>query len=218
MYIIQGTTSGPSWNLVPSQAARFIPVYGQTDLTYGVGGVGNLDISQANIGNPAISQGERNCVSRTKVIVPPQGDYINIRPYYKIDYQLATFNSTSGNFDSSSAPFDSFLSTRTITDFWRFTVTFPPNVSDTAGEPALYNDDHSLNRISIPDTNVMYSTSGEGGLIGIGTYVRFGIEVDMSFQVVQRSRKLEKVIVDVSFPLLSGRRCMLCHKLMKVGF
>jgi len=192
-----------------AQTSGFITVNGHSDLTYGVSGVGSLDISQANQGNPAISQGKHVYVGGNTINVY-RGNYVTFRPYYKLDYWLATSNSSNSTEDlGGPAPFDGLLETRTITDFGNFTVTFPPNVTDTSSNPAPFNNQRTPNSISIPKTNIMYSSTDTGGMIGIASYITFGLEVEMGWQPNFGSRSYATEIIDVSSPFLAGTRRLL---------
>ncbi|GFP57664.1 hypothetical protein TASIC1_0009000100 [Trichoderma asperellum] len=124
------------------QSHGFIRVTGGIDMTFTVGGIGDVDVSESGLGNPAMTEGSRNDVGGATVPVGGTGMY---------------------------------LQTRVVTDFGKFTVNYPSDLStSTVNE---FETDRSKNIFSIPGPNVMYSSSEKGGLIEIGTYLTFGVEI-----------------------------------------
>lgn len=114
------------------------------------------------------------------------------KPYYELDYDLATFNGTDENFESSAAPFNGRLETRVISDFGNFTASFPPQKNETI--VGMYNSKRNVNQISIPPSNVIYASSGTGGKIAIGSYITFGLVVEAGEDYYSTE------LVDVSAP------------------
>ncbi|KAH8655299.1 hypothetical protein BX600DRAFT_525229 [Xylariales sp. PMI_506] len=159
------------------QSSAFIKVTGTTDLTFGVGGLGDIDISKAKKGNPAELEGSKVYLDGSTVDVY-SGVYVQFKPYYQITYMVATFNGTTQTADSV-APFNGQLESRVISDLGSFTVTFPPEQDTTVSTP--FQGDRDKNMISIPDSNVLYSSSGQGGQISVGAYLTLGVEAWLSY-------------------------------------
>ncbi|PNY26741.1 Uncharacterized protein TCAP_03313 [Tolypocladium capitatum] len=164
-------------HLKVKQATGFLEVRGQTDVRYGIGGITAIDIEKANMGNPAYSdnapvrlRGHTVDVRNRNILA-----FVKFNPYYQVRYLLATFNSTDlFNPQNGPAQFDGLLGTRIISDMGKFTAYFPPgDVTPNATEGLREPD-----KISIPSSNVLYSSPGEGGRIAVTTDVRFGLDVD----------------------------------------
>ncbi|UKZ58865.1 uncharacterized protein TrAtP1_000187 [Trichoderma atroviride] len=158
------------------QAHGFLKARGQTDLTYGIGGIGDIDISKAGKGNPAISDDNLVNLKGHTINTPKSGGRISLNPYYQLTYQMATFNGSTGNdFENSVASFNGRLTTRIITDLGDFQANFPPpeNLPNEA-----YNDKRQQNKISIPENDILYGTSNDGGHIAIGTNLIFGLKLE----------------------------------------
>lgn len=103
--------------------------------------------------------------------------WVSFDPYYEITYQMATFNGTGNtNFAQSEAPFNGLLSTRVVTDLGKFSAYFPSPYSD---EVNSQNEKRDKNKISIGADNILYDSPGYGGQIAVGTYVKFGLKVDI---------------------------------------
>ncbi|KAH8129746.1 hypothetical protein LI328DRAFT_162838 [Trichoderma asperelloides] len=133
------------------QSHGFIRVTGGIDMTFTVGGIGDVDVSESGLGNPAMTEGSRNDVGGATVPVGGTGMYVGVTPYF----------------------------TRVVTDFGKFTVNYPSDLStSTVNE---FETDRSKNIFSIPGPNVMYSSSEKGGLIEIGTYLTFGVEISVGY-------------------------------------
>ena len=158
------------------QANAVFDARGQTDLTYAIGGMGVIDITRAKKGNPAFNEGNPTGLGGHTVSAGNLNGWVTFEPYYQTTYQMATFNgSTSTNFANAAAPFDGLLSTRIVTDLGNFTTYFPPD-----GSTAYPNEnDRQPNQIQIPSSNIMYSSSGHGGKIAIGTYLQLGLKIDI---------------------------------------
>ncbi|KAF3480712.1 chitinase [Arthroderma uncinatum] len=179
-------------SLQVKQAKSFLKVTGQTDLTYGVGGIGSFDISRANKGNPAFNEGQRVKLGGHTVEADRAhlNGWVSFDPYYEITYQIATSKEVKkGDKEDGIASFDGSATTRTITDLG-LTVFFPAPPEDMHGG---WGKSRKKNEISIPDTNVLYSSPEGGGKIAIGTYIAFGLratyylfppEIEKSFPVV----------------------------------
>ncbi|PKK46869.1 hypothetical protein CI102_8377 [Trichoderma harzianum] len=157
------------------QAHGFLKATGETDLTYGIGGVGDIDISKARMGNPALSQEEVFNLKGHTISTATSGGIISFNPYYKVKYEMATLNGSSGHdFSSSTVTFDGRMTTRIITDLGDFQANFPPQ-SNPFQE--IDDDKRQKNKLSIPQDDVLYGTSSYGGQIAIGTVLTFGLEM-----------------------------------------
>ncbi|EHK22022.1 glycoside hydrolase family 18 protein [Trichoderma virens Gv29-8] len=176
---IKGDLSAPVfWQSVEDldQAHGFLKARGQTDLTYGIGGIGDIDISKAGKGNPAISDDNRINLKGHTIDTSASGGIISLNPYYQFTYQMATLNgSNGGDFSSSTAAFNGRLTTRIITDFGDFQANFPPPENPPEG---MYNDKRQQNQISIPKDDVLYGSSPNGGQIAIGTSLTLGLNLE----------------------------------------
>lgn len=108
---------------------------GQTDLTYGIGGIGDIDISKAGKGNPALS--DDNPIKLKGHTILTDDSQIFLEPYYQITYQMATLNGSDGaDFEDSAVSFNGRLTTRIVTDLGDFQANFPPPENPPEG---IYN-------------------------------------------------------------------------------
>ncbi|KAH0499712.1 hypothetical protein TgHK011_006887 [Trichoderma gracile] len=97
----------------------------------------------------------------------------SFEPYYQIQYQVSTRNSTvTGDFSSSAVPFSGRLETRILSDFGDSTLEFPisKGASLTRG----------TNKIHVPSTNVVYGTGASGGIISLSTITTFGLKSQLT--------------------------------------
>ncbi|KAK4069890.1 CAZyme family GH18 [Trichoderma aggressivum f. europaeum] len=184
---VQGTIDADFWfgfsmiatlknaKLNVDQAHGFLKATGKTDLTYGIGGVGDVDISKARMGNPALSQEDIVNLKGHTINTATSGGLISFNPYYKVKYEMATLNgSGSQDFSSSTVTFDGRMTTRIVTDLGNFQANFPPQ----SGPFQEINDEkRQKNKLSIPQDDVLYGTSSYGGQIAIGTVLTFGLEM-----------------------------------------
>ncbi|KAH0528005.1 hypothetical protein TsFJ059_002919 [Trichoderma semiorbis] len=184
---VQGTIDAKFWfgfsmiatlknaKLDVDQAHGFLKATGQTDLTYGIGGVGDIDISKARMGNPALSQEDVFNLKGHTISTSTSGGIISFNPYYKVKYEMATLNGSSGHdFSSSTVTFDGRMTTRIITDLGDFQANFP---SQSNPFQEIDDDKRQKNKLSIPQDDVLYGTSSYGGQIAIGTVLTFGLEL-----------------------------------------
>lgn len=90
---------------------------------------------------------------------------------------MASYNGSKKHFfQQSQAPFNGLMSTRVVTDLGRFNAYFP---SPVANETNSQNDKRDKNKISIGADNKLNDSPGFGGQIDLGTYVRFGLKVNI---------------------------------------
>ncbi|POS72695.1 chitinase [Diaporthe helianthi] len=161
------------------EANGFLTVRGQTDLTYGMGGIGKIDIARAMKGNPAFNQGNPVKLDGNTVSAGSSNGWVSFNPYYEVVYQMASMNGTNQSPSTayqSEAAFNGLMSTRVVTDLGRFNAYFPSPVSD---ETNSQNDHRDKNKISVGEDNVLYDSPGVGGQIALGTYLKFGLKVDI---------------------------------------
>ncbi|TID06522.1 Chitotriosidase-1 [Colletotrichum higginsianum] len=162
-----------------TQASGFLSVRGSTDLTFTVGGVGEVRLEKTNKGNPAMTNGKTTRHRETSVDAGDGGTNIDLSPYYTINYSVGAFNDTDGGSASPSGPyFDGKLSTRIISDFGDFNAYFPTTKEDKL---RVKDEDRLKNRISIPDDNVLHGTAGNGGRISMGAFIKFGMKIKFWF-------------------------------------
>ncbi|KAK6215153.1 chitinase [Colletotrichum tabaci] len=162
-----------------TQASGFLSVRGSTDLTFTVGGVGEVRLEKTNKGNPAMTNGKTTKHRETSVDAGDGGTNIDLSPYYTINYSVGAFNDTDGGSASPSGPyFDGKLSTRVISDFGDFNAYFPTTKEDRL---RVRDEDRLKNKISIPDDNVLHGTAGNGGRISMGAFVKFGMKIKFWF-------------------------------------
>lgn len=109
------------------QANGFLTVRGETDLTYGIGGIGAIDIARANKGNPAFNEGKPIKLDGNTVSAGSSNGWVSFNPYYEVVYQMASMNGTdtSPSSSNSEAAFNGILSTRIVTDLGKFSAYFP---------------------------------------------------------------------------------------------
>ncbi|KAL7815591.1 glycoside hydrolase family 18 protein [Trichoderma gracile] len=154
------------------ESSGFLRVTGSSNFTYGIGGVGTLDIREAGQGNPAVT-GDPIPVGGHMIGTGGSNTVASFEPYYQIQYQVSTRNSTvTGDFSSSAVPFSGRLETRILSDFGDSTLEFPisKGASLTRG----------TNKIHVPSTNVVYGTGASGGIISLSTITTFGLKSQLT--------------------------------------
>lgn len=148
-------------------------VSGNTNFTYAIGGIGSLDISEANKGNPAISDEIPVTLGGHAISAGHSADMATFEPYYQIQYEMATMNGTDiRSFGESSIPFNGRLQTRILSDLGDSTLYFPISKTEADTAPAQRNG----NKIVVPTTNVLYNGLGYGGRIALSSIVTFGLK------------------------------------------
>ncbi|KAK2773012.1 chitinase [Colletotrichum kahawae] len=165
-------------SLKVDQASGFLTVKGSTDLTFTAGGVGVVDLDKTKKGNPALTSNKPVNHQPHLIEAGDSGAYISLSPYYTVDHQIASFNETGGGSISRSGPyFNGQLSTRVKSDFGDFNAYFPPTKEDRL---RIRDSDRLKNQISIPDENVLYGSTGNGGRLALGTYIKFGMKIQFA--------------------------------------
>jgi chitinase len=183
------------------EADGFLTVDGTSDLTYGIAGMGNIDITRYNKGNPAFSPKETFNLQGDTVSSGQMGAFMTFNPYVTINYQMATLNTTGDNQFSSDpkVAFNGRLTTRVLTDLGDVTAYWP---SPTQDEITADYEGRASNKISSGTHNVIFQAPGSGGRIGLGTYIRFGmgIEFSMPFNTMEGDTRSIDRKADVSTP------------------
>lgn len=203
-----GTMNNRNDGFIVRQASGFLKLTGTMDITYGIGGIGTVDISSAGKGNPAISDETEIKLTGKTITAGRRANTASFDPYVQLTYQMATFNDTDDNdFGQSAAPFDGRLTARVVTDLGNMgdsPVIFPSDESN-AGDNF---DSRSLNNISISDSDVLYGSPGVGGKIALGTFIKFGLKVSTSFwdwrpeplDVSKHHRTLQRITDILTWP------------------
>lgn len=144
---------------------------GTTDLNFGLGGMGNVDVSLAGKSNPAIFPGSQVRLDGN-YIGAGGAFYVTFWPYYELDYEFATINGTTdGNPNTAEIDFNGLMTARVISDMGEFVAYYP--AADTVGSD---NGARNKNQISIGSNDVLYSTNS-GGFAAIGAYLTLGLDV-----------------------------------------
>ncbi|CAM1509829.1 Fc.00g001640.m01.CDS01 [Cosmosporella sp. VM-42] len=156
------------------QANGFLKVKGQSDLTFGIGGMGDIDIAKAYKSNPAFTTGGYTNLEGNMINAGNLPGFLRVAPYYQVQHQMATLNGVGrNNFQNSSAALNGLLRARVVTDFGDFTSVFPDP------DRSKVNDDREQNKIEILEDNVLYGSYGDGGTVAIGTYLKFGLKLTL---------------------------------------
>lgn len=179
------------------QAHGFIKVEGESDIEFEIGGIGKVDIAEANRGTPARSEyGIQRIYAGHEVRYENLAGTLYFHPYFKVGYLLATSNiSVSGTTGTTEAEINGRLRTRVVSDFGNFTANFP--LPDEEQNPGAENGNRAPNQVEVFSDNVLYGSSGKGSEIVLGTEISFGMRTRM-FQGYLR--KAEVLLPDVSLP------------------
>lgn len=157
------------------QTDGFINASGSIDLNFGLGGIGNLDISLAGKSNPAINRGSKISLGGSTITASGTGYSITFKPYYELDYSLATMNGTSaGDFTVADIDFNGLMTARVISDMGEFVAYYP--AVDTVNWDS---DARDKNKISLGSNDVLYSVN-RGGFAAISSYLRLGVDATVS--------------------------------------
>lgn len=148
-------------------------VSGNTNFTYGVGGIGSLDISEAGKGNPAISDDIPVTLGGHAINAGNSADMATFEPFYQIRYEIATMNGADiRSFGENNIPFNGRLQTRILSDFGDSTLYFPISNAESDMRPAK----RSKNNIIVSKADVLYNGLGNGGRIALSSGVTFGLK------------------------------------------
>ncbi|KAF5647005.1 uncharacterized protein FTJAE_1836 [Fusarium tjaetaba] len=161
------------------EATGWIGVTGETDLTFGVGGMGRLDIGMAGKGNPARSQKYYDIFNTHRIGAGSFWGFMALTPFIS----RQTWLSTSRMKESPSTVFghpailNGRLGTRVKTDLGRFPASLP--------EPLLpkeiehYTKQNKATEVQVHGDNYVYGDGGEkGSTIEIGHDLGFGLIMD----------------------------------------
>ncbi|KAH7309224.1 hypothetical protein B0I35DRAFT_398631 [Stachybotrys elegans] len=170
------------------EAHGWLKVNGEADLSFSVGGIGEIDLDGSSHGNPAYTRNSRTRGKEHYIEAGPSGMAMSFKPYWNIDYMLAVFNESEGGSSDSSGPyFDGRLHARVIQDFGGYQINFPPRPEDENGSR---NIDRRDNELSILDEhNIIYNIGGSGGRIALSSFFSFGLEVGLEL-FGERSRRV----------------------------
>ncbi|KAM0407375.1 hypothetical protein ACHAPD_012291 [Fusarium lateritium] len=157
------TSARDSLNVNVKEANRFIKVTGETDLTFGIGGMGYLDINMAKKGNPAKSEINYKALKGHTISAGSFWGYMSLTPF--INRQTVLFTSYMDEGPSSrpnhAATLDGRLTTRIKTDLGDFPATFPhilfPDEIDSIRKH------HKDTEIEVFDDDILYGDGGRNG-------------------------------------------------------
>ncbi|KAG5794556.1 hypothetical protein H9Q69_006372 [Fusarium xylarioides] len=155
------------------EAQGFIKVTGQTDLTFRVGGMGQLDISMAGKGNPAKSDPSIEHFKKKRVNAGAFWGWMTLQPFVT----RQTFLATSHMNESPST-----------TDLGHFSAMFPNTLSQKEIED--YRKEHKKTEMESSNDNILYGDGGEKGTtIQMGHHLSFGI--DLRFNILKTMQSLQ---------------------------
>ncbi|KAF5244294.1 hypothetical protein FANTH_7804 [Fusarium anthophilum] len=170
-----GTEKGGVWDA--RQSHGFLQVRGQSDMTFGIGGIGDVDVAKARKGNPAQEDTDGKVSLKGNVIMAGQsGGLVSFQPYYKVTYSLGTFNGSDRDPANSAASFNGRLNARVVSDFGKFQADFPWKGDHK--DPDKFSNKLNKAQFQLGNDNVLYSSSSDGGAITIGSQVTFGLSIE----------------------------------------
>lgn len=180
-------------------------VTGQTNLTFGVGGMGRLDISRAGKGNPAKSEPYYKSFPKKIINAGSFWGYMCLTPFIKRQTWLATSQMDESPFSASNlaapATLNGCLTTRVKTDLGQFPAAFPQILSPE--EMDSLRKDHKETEMESFNDDILYGDGGEkGSTIQIGQNLAFGLSLSFGiFPDVQGQKPVhESGSAFVSFP------------------
>ncbi|KAG5798604.1 hypothetical protein H9Q69_002344 [Fusarium xylarioides] len=173
--LVQGTEKGGSWDA--KQSHGFLQVRGQSDMTFGFGGIGTVDVTKAGKGNPAtLDKDSRVNLDGHVINAGHTSGLASFQPYYDVTYHLATFNGTDRDNGNPAASFNGRLSARVVSDFGKFQADFP--VKDDHNDPDKFGNKRKKDQFELGSNNVLYGSPENGGAITIGSQVTFGLNIE----------------------------------------
>ncbi|EWZ93951.1 hypothetical protein FOWG_06589 [Fusarium oxysporum f. sp. lycopersici MN25] len=176
--VIATSTKGSS-RVDVKEATGFIKVTGQTDLTFGVGGMGRLDISMAGKGNPAKSEEYYEAFQRQTINAGSLWGFMRLTPFISRQTSLATshMDESPSTVANHAATLNGRLTTRVKTDLGYFPAVFPHIVSPD--EMDSLRRDHKKTEMESFNDDILYGDGGEkGSTIQIGHNLVFGLSLD----------------------------------------
>ncbi|PNP61480.1 hypothetical protein FNYG_13767 [Fusarium nygamai] len=175
--VIAASTRGTS-RVDVKEANGWIEVNGRTDLTFGVGGMGRLDISMAEKGNPAKSEEHWEAFERHTISAGAFWGYMSLTPFTTQQTWLATshMDEPPSTVLHHAATLNGRLATRVKTDLGEFPATFPHVLFPD--EMHSLRKNHKETEMETLKDNILYGDGGEkGSSIQIGHNLTFGLSV-----------------------------------------
>ncbi|KAF4414954.1 glycoside hydrolase family 18 [Fusarium acutatum] len=155
------TSSKGSSTVKVTDAYGVLHVTGQTDLTFGIGGMGHLNIGMAGKGNPARSEQFYEGFQSETISAGASWGTMKLTPFIRRQSSLAT------------SPMDESLST---TDLGNFPATFPR--AQTPSGLESMRKIHKETEMESFNNNTLYGDGGErGSTIQIGHNLTFGLNL-----------------------------------------
>lgn len=152
--------------LIVREAAGFFRAEGTTDITFDIGGLGTMDISKTNMGNPALKLNSRSSLGGHSIFK----GWATFDPYIQTEVGIASENLDPS--DSTAVSFDGVASIRVQTDLGQNTLYYPDIAQPFSGS-------RPQDQLSVSGDNIMYHTSGNG-LISVQSYINLGLKVDLA--------------------------------------
>ncbi|SCV58358.1 uncharacterized protein FFB14_15595 [Fusarium fujikuroi] len=187
--VIATSTRGTS-RVDVKEASGFIKVTGQTDLTFGIGGMGRLDIVMAKKGNPAKSEEHWEAFQRHTISAGAFWGYMSLTPFIKRQTFLATshMNETPSNVSGHSATLNGRLTTRVKTELGDFPASFPHVLFPD--EMHSLRKDHKETEMDSFEDDILYGDGGErGSTIQIGHNLTFGLSLSFGIYTDVQGQK-----------------------------
>ncbi|KAJ4152982.1 hypothetical protein LMH87_009497 [Akanthomyces muscarius] len=155
------------------QASGYIDPKGKIDMSYGVGGVADIDVTKGTGSNPAFADGVSKRIDKQSLTLYG-GAKITFAPYYALEYAMATYNSSDASAPNNGvAAFDGLLTSRVVTDVANFTAYYPPKDGDEL-------ETKKLNDVSVQDHNIIYTSTEAGGKIGLESILSIGLNITVN--------------------------------------
>jgi hypothetical protein len=154
-------------------------VEGLTDLTFGIGGMGRLDVTKSGKGNPAKSHSDYEALKGHTISAGSFWGYLNLTPFTTRQTLLAAAreDQIDPSKKNNAATLNGRLTTRVKTDLGEFPAVFP-NIL-LPDEMESIRKHHKDTEIEIFDDDILYGDGGdEGSTISIGHHLTFGLKLD----------------------------------------
>ncbi|KAF9760749.1 hypothetical protein IL306_004142 [Fusarium sp. DS 682] len=158
------------------EANGFIKATGQTDLTFGISGMGRLNISMAN---PAKSDNYYEALERHTISAGSFWGYMSLAPFITRQTWLATshIDESPSTESNHTATLNGRLTTRVKTDLGEFPAAFPHILSPD--EMHSLRKDHKETEMESFNDDILYGDGGKNGsTIQIGHNLVFGLNLD----------------------------------------
>lgn len=172
------------------EANGFLKVNGGSDITYGLGGLGSIDISKIS-DNPIYWTDDKRQKLMGHSVDSFAGGEVHFQPWFSVGYMLATFEDVDDVvIDNTTAVFNGRQEVRVQDDFGDFMTTFPDPNGDQQGSGKKHRN---RNKIELSDDNIIYSSYGDGSTIVLGTSIDFGLDLTYNGPEDKFSTKLPNV-------------------------